>query len=315
MSAATIELDARIYSRNTAANNLNTVFLMCPPRLYDVDYVINPWMAGNVHAASRELANRQWQALYEAVCCVASVELVEPEPGSPDMVFTANAGLLYGNQVAISSFFHPERQGEEPHFRRWFEDNGFTILDIARETPFEGEGDALFAEDGSRLWAGFGLRTLVSSHRALEAAWGIEVVSLELIDPRFYHLDTCFAPLEGGFVMYFPEAFSAESLTKIEHYYPAAKRIVVREADAVCFACNAVNVGSTIILNNISRELNAKLEGLGYEVVQVELSEFMRAGGAAKCLVMKLDGPKIEAFEPLADVMPFSHQPVPAPLL
>ena len=261
---------------------------MCSPRLYDVDYVINPWMAGNVHAASRERAMEQWQELYEAVSQVAEIRLVEPQPGSPDMVFTANAGLLCGNEVAVSSFFHPERQGEELHFRQWFRENGYKILDIARETPFEGEGDALFAEDGSRLWAGFGTRTTIASHQALRDAWGIDVVGLELVDPRFYHLDTCFALLSGGYVMYFPAAFSAAALREIEAFYPAEKRIAVDEADAVRFACNAVNVGETIFLNRIGAELSAKLESLGFEVIQVELSEFLRAGGAAKCLVMKL---------------------------
>lgn len=262
---------------------------MCPPRLYDVDYVINPWMAGNVHTASRDRAVEQWQALHAAVSQVAEVVLVEPIPGSPDMVFTANAGLLYGDEVAISSFFHPERQGEEPHFREWFRENGYRILDISRETPFEGEGDALFSEDGSRLWVGYGPRTLESSHQALRDAWGIDVVGLELVDPRFYHLDTCFAPLDGGFVMYFPAAFSKDAQRAIEDHYPVEKRIVVDEADAVRFACNAVNVGRTIILNRIGSALSEKLGSLGFKVIQLDLSEFLRAGGAAKCLVMKLN--------------------------
>jgi ornithine--oxo-acid transaminase len=288
MSAAIIDLAEVVLPINTKLEAYPSAFLMCAPRLYDVDYVINPWMEGNIHAASRERAMQQWQELFEAVCQVADVRLVEPQPGSPDMVFTANAGLLRGNEVAISSFFHPERQGEEPHFREWFRENGYRILDIARETPFEGEGDALFSEDGSRLWAGFGPRTLESSHQALREAWKIEVVGLELVDPRFYHLDTCFAPLAGGYAMYYPAAFSAEALRKIEAFYPAEKRIVVDEADAVCFACNAVNVGKTVLLNRISVGLAARLESLGFEVVQVELGEFLRAGGAAKCLVMKL---------------------------
>lgn len=261
---------------------------MCPPRLYDVKYVINPWMDGNLHAASRARATEQWQELYEAVSRVAAVQLVEPQSGWPDMVFTANAGLLHGNEVAISSFLHRERQGEEPHFREWFQKNGYTILDIPRETSFEGEGDALFSEDGSRLWAGFGPRTMKASHRRLRDAWGIEVVGLELVDPRFYHLDTCFAPLAGGYAMYFPAAFSADALRAIEAYYPVEKRIVVDVADALRFACNAVSVDRTIILNRIGDELSARLESLGFRVVQIELSEFLRAGGAAKCLVMKL---------------------------
>ncbi len=288
MSAAILGITEVVLPMKVTFPHTGSTFLMCAPDLYDVDYVINPWMAGNVHAASRELAVEQWTELYEAVTQVANVRLVEPQPGSPDMVFTANAGLLRGNEVAISSFFHPERQGEEPHFRQWFRDNGYKILEIARETPFEGEGDALFSEDGSRLWAGFGPRTLELSHQALREAWDIEVVGLELVDPRFYHLDTCFAPLSNGFVMYFPAAFSADALREIEAYYPAEKRVVVDEADALRFACNAVNVGETIILNCIGAELSERLEAIGFQVVQVGLSEFLRAGGAAKCLVMKL---------------------------
>jgi ornithine--oxo-acid transaminase len=261
---------------------------MCPPTLYDVDYVINPWMVGNVHASSRTRAAEQWQCLYEAVSKTANVELIEPAPGSPDMVFTANAGLERNGIVAISSFFHPERQGEESYFRRWFRQAAYTIVDVPRATPFEGEGDALFSTDGDCLWVGHGPRTALSSHHMLRDIWDIPVVPLHLIDPRFYHLDTCFAPLEGGYVMYFPDAFDHLSLHRIEAFYPPEKRIIVREADAVSFACNAINVGRTIILNKISSKLSGELEQHGFKVIQVELTEFLKAGGAAKCLVMKL---------------------------
>ena len=265
-------------------------FLMCPPTLYDVSYVINPWMAGNVNASSLTRAIEQWNNLYNAVSRIAEVQLIEPRPGSPDMVFTANAGLERDGVVAISSFFHPERQDEEPHFRGWFREAGYTLVNIPRSTPFEGEGDALFSTDGTRLWVGYGPRTFVSSHQALERVWNIEVASLHLIDPRFYHLDTCFAPLEGGYLMYYPEAFDEVSLKTIEAFYPPEKRILVSEVDAACFACNAINVGRTIILNRVSRELKARLESLGFNVEPVALTEFLKAGGAAKCLVMKLSG-------------------------
>ena len=261
---------------------------MCPPTLYDVDYVINPWMAGNVHHASRERAAEQWQALHAAVSGVADAELVEPQPGSPDMVFTANAGLERDGVVVLSSFFHPERQGEEPHFRRWFEEAGLRVLHLPRETPFEGEGDALFSCDGSRLWVGYGPRTSLASHALLRDVWAAEVASLHLTDPRFYHLDTCFAPLQGGFVLYYPGAFDAASLAAIEAFYPPSRRIPVEEEDAARFACNAVNVGRTVILNRVSERLSTALTERGFEVVQLDLSEFLKAGGAAKCLVMRL---------------------------
>jgi ornithine--oxo-acid transaminase len=245
-------------------------------------------MAGNVNRSSRERATNQWNALHGALAKIADVLLVDPQPGSPDMVFTANAGLVLEGKVALSSFYHPERQDEEPHFRRWFLESGFAVCDIPRVTPFEGEGDALFEADGLRLWAGHGLRTREDSHRQLTQLWDIEVVSLRLVDPRFYHLDTCFCPLSNGEVMYYPAAFDAESQKRIERRYPVAKRICVSESDALRFACNAINIGKAILLNQISNELLARLQSLGYSVTQVELSEFLKAGGAAKCLVLRL---------------------------
>ena len=265
-----------------------SAFLMCPPTLYDVNYVINPWMEGNVHRSSREEAASQWEQLHAALSEIADVLLVEPQPGSPDMVFTANAGLVRDGIVALSSFHHAERQGEEPHFRKWFADSGFSIREIPRATPFEGEGDALFDATGDRLWAGHGLRTLSASHRYLTETWDVEVLSLGLIDPRFYHLDTCFCPLANGDLMYYPAAFDQLSRALIEAHYQKSKRIIVDEADAVRFACNAVNVGRTILLNEISPQLCSQLVSRGFDVVQVKLSEFLKAGGAAKCLVLRI---------------------------
>ena len=284
--SSTIILDSDVAPSLSAL--ARTTLLMCAPTLYDVSYVINPWMAGNVHHSSRELAMEQWQRLYEAVRLIAGVALIEPKPGSPDMVFTANAGLQREGMVVLSSFFHEERQGEEAHFKQWFLEAGYQVVELPREIAFEGEGDALFSADGSTLWVGYGPRTSLASHDLLRGVWPVEVRSLHLIDPRFYHLDTCFALLAGDFVLYYPLAFDAESLKSIEAVYPAEKRIVVEEADAVRFACNAILSGTTIILNTVSRSLASSLESKGFQLVQLELSEFLKAGGAAKCLVMQL---------------------------
>jgi len=262
--------------------------LMCPPTLYEVSYVINPWMQGNLGSSSPLRAMRQWETLHAVLSRLANVYLVEPVAGSPDMVFTANAGLAHAGTVAISSFFHRERQDEEEHFRRWFADAGYRVVDLPRETPFEGEGDALFSSDGSRLWVGYGTRTLLSSHAALRPLWDVEVTGLHLIDPRFYHLDTCFAPLSDGSLLYYPPAFDDASLGLIEDFYSSEQLIEVSEADALQFACNAVNLGHTIVLNLISSQLEMALRARGFDVIQVELDEFLKAGGAAKCLVMKL---------------------------
>ncbi|HEX9198700.1 MAG TPA: arginine deiminase-related protein [Acidobacteriaceae bacterium] len=264
------------------------IFLMCPPTLYEVSYIINPWMEGNLGKSSQVRAIEQWRQLRTALSGIASVILVEPVAGSPDMVFTANAGLARNGIVVVSNFHHPERQDEEQHFRRWFAEAGYRVVDLPRGTFFEGEGDALFSADGSTLWAGYGARTQRASHAALGAVWPVDVQSLHLIDPRFYHLDTCFAPLEDGSLLYYPAAFDASSLGRIHSFYPPAARIAVSEGDALRFACNAINVGRTVVLNHISAELECSLRRRGFDVIQVALDEFLKAGGAAKCLVMKL---------------------------
>jgi lysine-ketoglutarate reductase/saccharopine dehydrogenase-like protein (TIGR00300 family) len=266
-------------------------FLMCSPQFYEVDYVINPWMEGNVHKSSLERAQEQWHGLYQKISERANVDLVKPQPGWPDMVFTANAGLILGDQVVLSRFFHPERQGEEPFFKEWFESRGHTVHVLPPDLPFEGAGDALLDREGRWLWAGYGFRTELDSH-ALVAEWlGIEVLSLHLMDERFYHLDTCFCPLTGGYLLYYPPAFDSYSNRLIEMRVPAAKRIAIDEPDAVNFACNAVNIGQTVIMNQASDDLRAHLAAVGFEVVETPLTEFLKAGGAAKCLTLRVNEP------------------------
>ncbi|MBD2424868.1 TIGR00300 family protein [Phormidium sp. FACHB-1136] len=266
-------------------------FLMCSPQFYEVDYVINPWMEGNVHKSSLERAQEQWHGLYQKISERANVDLVKPQPGWPDMVFTANAGLILGDQVVLSRFLHPERQGEEPFFKEWFEAQGHTVHVLPPDLPFEGAGDALLDREGRWLWAGYGFRTELDSH-ALVAEWlGIEVLSLHLMDERFYHLDTCFCPLTGGYLLYYPPAFDSYSNRLIEMRVPAEKRIAIDEPDAVTFACNAVNIGQTVIMNQASDDLKAQLAAVGFEVVETPLTEFLKAGGAAKCLTLRVNEP------------------------
>ena len=268
--------------------------LMCPPDHYDVDYVINPWMEGNIHKSSRDRAVEQWQKLYHVLKDRALVDLVTPAKGWPDMVFTANAGLVLGDNVVLSRFFHKERQGEEPYFKAWFEENGFTVYELPKDLPFEGAGDALFDREGRWLWAGYGFRSELDSHPYIAEWLDTEVVSLRLIDERFYHLDTCFCPLTGGYLLYYPPAFDSYSNRVIEMRVPPEKRIIVEEPDAVCFACNAVNVNQTIVMNQVSDRLKQALGKAGFEVVETPLSEFLKAGGAAKCLTLRVTEPILE---------------------
>ena len=266
-------------------------FLMCPPDHYDVDYVINPWMEGNIHKSSRDRAVEQWQKLYHVLKDEAIVDLVEPQLGSPDMVFTANAGLVLGDHVVLSRFFHPERQGEEPHFKTWFEEHDFTVYELPKDLPFEGAGDALLDREGRWLWAGYGFRSELYSHSYIAKWLDIEVLSLRLTDERFYHLDTCFCPLSGGYLLYYPPAFDAYSNHLIERRVPEEKRIAIEEPDAVNFACNAVNVDSAIVMNKASEGLKTRLRENGFKVIETPLTEFLKAGGAAKCLTLRVNEP------------------------
>jgi lysine-ketoglutarate reductase/saccharopine dehydrogenase-like protein (TIGR00300 family) len=266
-------------------------FLMCSPHHYEVDYVINPWMEGNIHRSSREAAQKQWEGLYQVISTHAAVDLVKPQQGWPDMVFTANAGLILGDQVVLSRFLHKERQGEEPHFKAWFEEQGCTVHELPKDLPFEGAGDALLDREGRWLWAGYGFRTELDSH-ALVAQWlDIEVLSLRLMDERFYHLDTCFCPLAEGYLLYYPPAFDAYSNRLIEMRVPAHKRIAISEPDAVNFACNAVNIDHIVVMNQASASLKQRLADVGFQVIETPLTEFLKAGGAAKCLTLRITEP------------------------
>ncbi len=277
-------------------------FLMCPPDHYDVDYVINPWMEGNVHKSSRDRAVEQWQGLFHILKEHAIVDLVKPEKGWPDMVFTANAGLVSDQTVVLSRFLHPERQGEEPYFKAWFEQNGFTVHELPKDLPFEGAGDALLDREGRWLWAGYGFRTELDSHSYIAKWLDLEVLSLRLADERFYHLDTCFCPLTDGYLLYYPPAFDAYSNRLIEMRVPAEKRIAIDEPDAVNFACNAVNVDRVVIMNKASDALKQRMADLGFQILETPLTEFLKAGGAAKCLTLRTTEPsqdEIHANQPV----------------
>ncbi len=268
-------------------------FLLCAPDHYDVDYVINPWMEGNIHKSSRDRSVEQWHKLHEIIKEHAIVDLVPPQKGWPDMVFTANAGLILGNTVVLSRFYHKERQGEEPLFKEWFLIQGFIVHELPKDLPFEGAGDALLDREGRYLWAGYGFRSELDSHPLLAKWLDLEVLSLRLIDERFYHLDTCFCPLTGGYLLYYPPAFDSYSNRLIEMRVPPEKRILVAEADAVNFACNAVNINQTMIMNKVSDDLKSRLTEAGFNVIETPLTEFMKAGGAAKCLTLRVTEPII----------------------
>lgn len=293
MSTITAAPDSSSRSLASLPHFDKPTYLMCPPEWYDVDYVINPWMAGNLHRPSRDLAYAQWKELHSHLQRLSDVRLIPAQKGLPDMVFVGHTALVQHGVVALSSFAHPQRQAEEKHLRRWFEAAGFLIWDTPRETAFEGEGDALFNAAGDHLWAAHGVRTCLQSHRHVADAWHVGVSSLHLVDPRFYHLDTCFAPLSEGHLLYFPGAFDRPSLARIEEAFPAEMRIAVTETEAARFACNVINLGREIIMGTTGTDLANRLMNLGYNVTELNLSEFIRGGGSAKALALRLSDSQV----------------------
>ena len=271
-------------------------FLMCAPQHFEVAYVINPWMEGNIARGSNPVAMQQWDALATLLRRVAQVDCISAREGVPDLVFTANAGLVLEKKVVLSHFRHAERRPEQAYFARWFAEHGFEVQSLPPDVYFEGAGDALFDRRLPLLWMGHGHRSDSAAAAMIASLLDIEVEPLQLVNPHFYHLDTCLCPLEGGALLYYPAAFDAASQERIATLVPPELRIAVGADDADAFACNAVNCGRHVIVNQASDRLCAALAAHGYMVHQTRLSAFMKAGGSAKCLTLKLTEARMPAL-------------------
>lgn len=261
---------------------MNRALLLCPPDYFGIEYEINPWMHKE-RDADRLLARAQWQKLYETLLELgAEVELIGPRPGLPDMVFTANAGLAVGRRLILSNFRHPERKGEAGHFARWFERRGFDVIRLPAELDFEGEGDGLFC--GDTLFCGYRFRSDIRAHEKIAEQLECLVVSVELVDNRFYHLDTCFCPLAGGSAVWFPAAFDEYSQKAIRQH--VRDPIAVADSEAARFACNSIVLDRDLLLPEGCPELERALAGRGYRTHPLPMSEFLKSGGACKCLAL-----------------------------
>lgn len=280
--------------------------LMCSPKYFGVEYVINPWMEGQVGRAKVKKAMSQWNALNAVLSSLTDVELIDPGEHLPDMCFAANGGLVVDNLLVKPRFRVAQRRPEEDLFAEWFSTRGYEIVTLPDNEPFEGEGDALIHHGYPALWAGYGVRSSLDAHRTLAERLQLEVISLRLVDQRFYHLDTCFYPLPGNRIVYYPSAFDELSQREIERRVPAANRFVVSDADALNFTCNAICLGETIITNHASSDLQTKLSHWGFAVRTVPVDEFMLAGGAAKCLTLLLQ----QDLGPDSSDRPQQHSPL-----
>jgi N-dimethylarginine dimethylaminohydrolase len=259
--------------------------LMCPPDFYGIEYEINPWMSRSIPSDAAQ-SRVQWQALHDQfVSLGVDVRLMQPVPGLPDLVFTANAGLVWQDKVFLAAFRHSARQGETPVDAAWFQANGFETVSLPQPLNFEGAGDALFC--GDTLYAGYLVRSDASAMQWLGSAMKCRVIPLQLVDNHYYHLDTCFCPLDPQTAIYFPPAFDVYAQRALSSI---PRLITVEPDEAARFACNAVVVGHHVVLNTGCPKLEADLIRHGFVPHRTPLDEFLKAGGSAKCLTLRLDG-------------------------
>jgi ornithine--oxo-acid transaminase len=260
-------------------------YLMCPPTHFDVTYAINPWMDVSV-PVDRDRAQRQWDALVATYRDAgAEVELLEPQPGLPDLVFTANLGIVDGETFIPARMRHPQRRPEPAHAARWFREHGFAVRTLSEDVVQEGAGDAL--PFGDTLVVGHVSRSTASAYVELARIVDGAILPVELADPRFYHVDVVFCPLDARTALYAPTALGEHDARRIAKLVPDAIALTAAEAGAFC--ANAVVIGRTVVMPACTPRLQRELRARGFEPVVVDVSEFLKAGGGPRCLTLALD--------------------------
>ncbi|QHC69184.1 dimethylargininase [Rathayibacter sp. VKM Ac-2801] len=274
--------DTAVLAEAPARTSVAKTILMCRPEHFTVVYRINPWMDPQV-PTDTSLAVRQWQTLYDTYADLGfTIELIEPEAGLPDMVYAANGGFVIDGIAYGASFTYPERQPEGPAYMDWFRSAGFDVR--VPEEVNEGEGDFLLV--GERILAGTGFRSASDSHAEVARVFGREVVTLELVNPSFYHLDTAIAVLDETNIAYLPSAFSEEGNRTLRELYPDA--ILVSEEDASVLGLNSFSDGLNVVIASRATGFERQLRERGYNPIGVDLSELLLGGGGVKCCTLEL---------------------------
>jgi N-dimethylarginine dimethylaminohydrolase len=266
-------------------------YLMARPTYFDVEYSINPWMDPR-KPTNPELALAQWEWLRDLHRDLGhEVWELDARPGLPDMVFTANGATVIDGRVLVARFRHAQRSAESAAYLDWFQGRGWDV----RQARWinEGEGDYLLV--GERLLAGSGFRTHAAAHAETAGFFGVPVVELTLVDPRYYHLDTALAVLDDETVLYYPEAFAAESRRLLADLYPDA--IIASDADAAAFGVNAVSDGRHVVLSQTAAGLMAQLREHGFEPIGVDVSELLKGGGSVKCCTLQLRAGTSQSYD------------------
>ena len=260
-------------------------YLMCPPEHFGVLYEINSWMHTEV-PVDLDRARAQWEGLAGALRdSGAEVELLDPVAGLPDLVFTANAGLVNGSRFVPARFRHPERQAEVAYDVAWFQAHGYQVDPLPEGVSHEGAGDALpFA---GVVVSGYRTRSDAASHAPLSRIMGVPVRSVELVDPRLYHLDLTFCPLDDRRAIVAPTGWDRYGAKVMEAL--VADPLVLEEHEAHLFCANSVVVGSVVHMPSCPPRVGRRLEAWGFDVAVHEVGEFLKAGGACRCLTLALD--------------------------
>jgi N-dimethylarginine dimethylaminohydrolase len=260
-------------------------FLLCPPTHFGVLYEINPWMRREV-AVDPDRAQAQWEALVGHLTAAgAEVEVLEPVEGLPDLVFTANAGIVNGRQFVPTRFANLERRGEEPVNEAWFRSRGWQVDVLQPGLVHEGAGDAL--PFGGELVGGWGRRSELAGQRRMAELTGAVVRPVELADERLYHLDMTFCPLDERRALVTPAAYTAAGWSSLRALVPEPFELELDEALAL--TANSVVVGTTIVMSACPARVGRQLEAWGFDVVVADVSEFAKAGGGVRCLTLALD--------------------------
>lgn len=268
-------------------------YLMCRPDYFTVSYEINPWMSvANPPDTAR--AVRQWQVLHDTYLALGhEVELIDPVPGLEDMVYTANGGLVIDGVALGAKFQVTQRRGEERPFMEWFAAHGFAV--VAPVATQEGEGDVLLV--GDTILAGYGFRSLRESHAEVQSVFGREVISLRLVDPAYYHLDTALCVLDpvqgpGGVaranIAYLPSAFDQAGQAVLAERFPEAIQMPATLPPTL--ELNAVSDGRNVVIASTATSFGAQLRERGYHPVPVDVSELNLGGGGIKCCTLELRG-------------------------
>ena len=258
-------------------------YLMCPPEHFEVVSTLNPWMDPS-QPVSKARALTQWETLVDTYEGLGHhVDLIQPEVGLPDMVFAANAGVSIDGKMMTAVMSTNERRGEQETYLKWFEAAGFSEVFVP-ESVNEGEGDFLFT--GDVLLAGTGFRTDPAAHREAQRFFDVETVTLQLVDPRWYHLDTALFSISTELVVWYPGAFSPKSRDELRRRFPHG--IEATAADALAFGLNSSTDGSRVVMPAGTRALAERVASTGVEVHSVDLSELLKAGGSVKCCTLAI---------------------------